>query len=90
MGESMRDTLVISSDKGGEYECPLVGRCVPQKPQGPIECGKGSGVVTFKNVFMQDAEFQYSIDNPAFTIGKVRRVDLFLVVALKPALHPNS
>ncbi len=70
MGESIRDTLVVSSSTGGEYQCPLVGRCVAPKPQGPIECGKGAGVVAFKNVFPQDAEFSYSIDNPAFTVAK--------------------
>jgi hydrocephalus-inducing protein len=105
-------TLIVSSATGGECQCPLVGRCVAPKPQGPIECGKGSGVVAFKNVFPQvgsgsgglwgmgrgkegegrglmetsktpskhqqtipppppqDAEFQYSIDNPAFTVAK--------------------
>ena len=70
MGESIRDTLVVSSVTGGEYLCPLVGRCVAPKPQGPIECGKGSGAVAFKNVFMQEAEFFYSIDNPAFAVAK--------------------
>jgi hydrocephalus-inducing protein len=70
MGESIRDTLLVTSATGGEYHCPLVGRCVPPKPQGPIECGKGSGAVAFKNVFMQEGEFFYSIDNAAFTVAK--------------------
>ena len=70
MGESIRDTLLVSSATGGEYQCPLVGRCIAPKPQGPIECGKGSGLVAFKNVFPQEAEFLYSIDNPAFTVAK--------------------
>jgi hydrocephalus-inducing protein len=70
MGESIRDTLIVSSATGGDYQCPLVGRCVAPKPQGPIECGKGSGVVNFKNVFAQEAEFFYSVDNPAFAVAK--------------------
>jgi hydrocephalus-inducing protein len=70
MGESIKDVLMVSSMTGGEYQCPLVGRCLAPKPQGPVECGKGSGTVPFKNVFMQDAEFQYSIDNPAFVVPK--------------------
>lgn len=70
IGESMRDTLIVSSDTAGTYEIPLIGRCVPPKPQGPIECGKGSGVVPFTNVFPTEAEFQYSLDNPAFAVAK--------------------
>eukprot|EP00955_Chlamydomonas_euryale_P115431 366348-Chlamydomonas_euryale.AAC.12 len=70
LGESIRDTLVLTSPTGGEYEVPLVGRCLPPKPQGPIECGKGSGSVPFKNVFDRDAEFLYSVDNPAFAVSK--------------------
>lgn len=37
MGEALRDTLVVASPAGGEYLVPLVGRCVPPKPQGPID-----------------------------------------------------
>jgi len=36
LGESIRDTLVVSSPTAGEYLVPLVGRCTPPKPQGPI------------------------------------------------------
>ena len=54
----------------GEYQCPLVGRCIPPKPQGPIDCSKGSGTVQFKNVFTTEAEFLYSVDNSAFQVGR--------------------
>lgn len=37
LGESVRDTLVVSSAAGGEYLVPLMGRCGPPKPQGPID-----------------------------------------------------
>lgn len=40
IGESLKDTLVVSSAVAGEYHIPLVGRCVPPKPQGPIELSK--------------------------------------------------
>jgi hypothetical protein len=36
LGEAIRDTLVVSHPIAGEYLMPLVGRCVPPKPQGPI------------------------------------------------------
>eukprot|EP00798_Chlamydomonas_sp_ICE-L_P006741 gene6741-3411_t len=74
VGENLRDTLVVSSDTGGEYLCPLVGRCIPPKPQGPIECGKGSGQVPFTNVFTSEAEFLFSVDNPAFTVKPSEKI----------------
>lgn len=40
VGESLRDTLVVASPVGGEYQVPLVGRCLPPKPQGPIDVAK--------------------------------------------------
>ena len=40
VGEGFRDVLVLSSPAGGEYECAVVGRCLPPKPQGPIEMVK--------------------------------------------------
>ena len=40
VGESLRDVLVVASPVGGEYQVPLVGRCVPPKPQGPVDVSK--------------------------------------------------
>ena len=40
VGEGFRDVLVLSSPAGGEYECAVVGRCLPPKPQGPIDMVK--------------------------------------------------
>ncbi len=111
LGEAIRDTLVVANAAGGEYLVPLVGRCTPPKPQGPInvaEVGagrgerrlpdglltdlhptatqpptpltalsppssinpKGPGAVPFRNVFPREAEFTYSVDNPAFVLGR--------------------
>lgn len=68
IGEHFRDTLIVQSPEGGVFECPVVGRCGPPKPKGPIDLQKGSGSVVFKNVFAKDTEFKYSVDNPAFTV----------------------
>jgi len=70
VGESLRDVLVVASPVGGEYQVPLVGRCVPPKPQGPVDVSKGTGTIPFRNVFTQEAEFLYSVDNPAFVLAK--------------------
>lgn len=40
LGESVRDTLLLSSAAGGVYEVPLMGQCVPPKPQGPVDVSK--------------------------------------------------
>ncbi len=57
LGEGLRDTLILTSATGGEYQVPLLGRCVAPRPQGPVDCSKGSAAVPFKNVFATDAEF---------------------------------
>jgi len=63
------DVLVVEHPAGGTYECPLKGRAEGPRPQGPIEMLKGtSGSVAHKNVFLQDATFHFSCDNPAFTV----------------------
>jgi hypothetical protein len=31
---------------------------------------QGSAIVNFRNVFSVDADFQYSVDNPAFVLAK--------------------
>ena len=68
IGESFRDTLIVSSPVGGEYVCPLLGRCVPPKPQGPILVSGGSGVLNFKNVLNQEAKYFFTVDNPSFSV----------------------
>ncbi|KAK9824158.1 hypothetical protein WJX72_008157 [[Myrmecia] bisecta] len=68
VGENFRDVLVVSSATGGDYECPVVGRCIPPKPQGPIDMVKNAGSVPFKNIFSKPAEFMFTVDNPAFVV----------------------
>ncbi|WIA13448.1 hypothetical protein OEZ85_007028 [Tetradesmus obliquus] len=70
VGEVFRDVLLLSSAAAGPYEVPLVGQCVPPKPQGPVDVSKGSAAVPFRNVFASEAEFFYSVDNPAFVVAK--------------------
>ncbi|KAG2489301.1 hypothetical protein HYH03_012133 [Edaphochlamys debaryana] len=74
IGENIRDTLVVASSTGGEYQCPLVGRCIPPKPQGPVDVSKGSAALPFANVFAADAEFQLAVDNPAFLVKPSERI----------------
>lgn len=45
LGESVRDTLLLTSATAGVYEVPLMGQCVPPKPQGPIDVSKVSHTV---------------------------------------------
>jgi hydrocephalus-inducing protein len=42
LGEAVRDTLVLTSATSGVYEVPLMGQCVPPKPQGPVDISKVS------------------------------------------------
>jgi hydrocephalus-inducing protein len=66
----IRDCLRVRSAEGGEYSCPLIGHCVPPRPQGPILISPGSsGNVIFRNVFSETREFSFTTDNPAFTVS---------------------
>jgi len=69
LGDNFRDTLIVSSPEGGDYECPLVGRCVAPKPKGPFLLNSGTGTVSFKNMFSKETEFTVTTDNPAFTVN---------------------
>eukprot|EP00882_Tetradesmus_deserticola_P018088 GHRQ01019412.1.p1 GENE.GHRQ01019412.1~~GHRQ01019412.1.p1 ORF type:complete len:210 (+),score=94.75 GHRQ01019412.1:93-632(+) len=70
VGEVFKDMLLLSSAAAGPYEVPLVGQCVPPKPQGPVDVSRGSAALAFRNVFAVEAEFFYSVDNPAFVVAK--------------------
>ncbi len=67
----VRDTLVLKSKgKAGTYKVALVGLCEKPKRKGPVEIKNGgSAQISFKNVLSESAEFVFSINNPAFTIG---------------------
>jgi len=74
LGENIRDMLIVSSPAAGMYQCPVVGRCMPPKPQGPIEFAGGAGKVDFKNVFSADADFIFAVDNPAFSVKPSEKI----------------
>lgn len=74
LGENIRDMLVINSPVGGRYQCPVMGRCIPPKPQGPVEFAGGAAKIDFKNVFASDADFMMSCDNPSFTVKPSEKI----------------
>eukprot|EP00884_Botryococcus_braunii_P008669 jgi/Botrbrau1/17803/Bobra.0127s0052.1 len=68
ISNALRDVMTLTSQTGGEYTIPLLGRCTPPKPLGPFELIKGNGVIPFRNIFPKSMEFFYSVDNSAFTV----------------------
>ena len=95
IGETFRDTLVVKSPVGGEYICPVVGRCVPPKPQGPILVTGGSGSLTFKNVLAQEAKFSIVVDNPNFSVKQEESIPAKKTITMKIAYkssdeYPNT
>jgi len=61
--------MFLKSPEGGVYTVNLHGNCVAPKPRGPFNV-KGSMSLPFKNVFSEDKEFTFSVDNPCFTVNK--------------------
>jgi len=61
----------LKSAEGGVYAVNLHGNCVAPKPRGPFNV-KGSLSLPFKNVFAQDKEFTFTVDNPCFTVNKAQ------------------
>ena len=67
----VRANLSLSSSVGGEYVIPLIGTCLPPKPQGPYTVKSGGTTsISFKNVFNTPANFTFAIDNPLFHVTK--------------------
>ena len=67
----MRATLLLTSPMGGDYTVPLVGTCLPPKPQGPFLIKpNGSTSISFKNVFNIPVTYSFAIDNPLFHVTK--------------------
>ncbi|KAL5467034.1 hypothetical protein EMCRGX_G031201 [Ephydatia muelleri] len=61
--------LTISSPTGGDYTIPLHGHCLVPKPQGPFVIKAGATAnISFKNVFGQITQFNFSVDNSAFML----------------------
>ncbi|CAG9464033.1 unnamed protein product [Pedinophyceae sp. YPF-701] len=92
IGEGIKDVLKLVSDKGGTYECPLVGRCLPPKPRGPVPVKGGSAQIPFKNVFLSDMEFHFSVDNPAFSVksSEVIKSKAAINIAVQYKAQPES
>jgi hydrocephalus-inducing protein len=66
----VRDALTATSATGGKYTCVLFGNCEQPKPQGPIVIAAGQNVpVIFKNVLDSAETFNFTVDNPDFTLG---------------------
>ena len=68
---SVKAMMVITSKVGGVYNCPLFGQCAPSRPSGPFVVRTGhSAKCNFKNVFSDQVDYKYSLDNPAFSLDK--------------------
>jgi len=68
---SVKATMKITSKVGGTYVCPLFGECALPRPSGPYVLKAGySTKIPFKNVFDEQTDFAYTIDNPAFSLLK--------------------
>eukprot|EP00854_Cymbomonas_tetramitiformis_P000766 gene766-1240_t len=88
LGDSFKDQLVVKSPEGGEFLCPVIGRCIPPKPQGPIMI-KGRGVVQFKNVFSSAEDFHFATDNPAFECPKMENIASKRTIQLDMSYTPT-
>ena len=54
---------------GGDYVIPLVGHCLEPRPQGPFTIKPGGNItIPFKNIFHQARQFNFSVDNAAFSV----------------------
>nr|CAD7202008.1 unnamed protein product [Timema douglasi] len=66
---SVHALLTITSTTGGEFIFPLIGKCTPPKPQGPIVLKPGTGItIPFKNVFRETKTFMLYLDCPSFVL----------------------
>jgi hypothetical protein len=65
-----QDKLVIKSPEFGDYECELIGNCLPPIPTGPysLETGLPPIDILFRNVFTVNCNWSATIDHPAFKI----------------------
>ena len=68
---SVKAMMKITSKVGGTYLCPLFGECALPRPSGPYVMKAGySTKIPFKNVFNEQTDFTYSIDNSSFSLLK--------------------
>ena len=62
-------TLMLSSSQGGDYTIPLLGHCLPPRPEGPHVVKAGhTTAIPFKNVFPYTAQFSYSVNSSVFSV----------------------
>ncbi|BFI31149.1 hydrocephalus-inducing protein [Marchantia polymorpha subsp. ruderalis] len=73
VGEKNYGVLSVSDPKGGKYSCRLLGTCLTPVPQGPVMVYQ-KGTVNFRNVFDSTIQFDYVVDNPAFTCSKGEKI----------------
>ncbi|XP_063234801.1 hydrocephalus-inducing protein-like [Bacillus rossius redtenbacheri] len=87
--------LTVSSPTAGEFVFPLVGKCLPPKPQGPLELRPGVGIaIPFKNVFQDTKTFNMAVDNPVFILKNPSETvkskkETKINVGLQPMKHLN-
>jgi hypothetical protein len=74
VGESACGQLCVQDPKAGKYTCKLVGTCILPMPQGPVLLYGKAGSINFRNVFSTPLQFNYVIDNPAFTCSKGEKI----------------
>ena len=90
-GEALRDTLLVAHPAAGEYRVPLVGRCGPPKPQGPIAVGDAAAPLPFRNVFPREADFFFAADNPAFVLSRAsERIGAKKAATVTVAFRPEA
>ena len=67
---TIEDVLVVDAGDAGVYRCKLVGLCRRPQPMGPLDVAKGgSRDLTIRNVYAEDQAFEFTVDNPAFTLS---------------------
>lgn len=64
------DSLMISSNEFGHYQCELVGVCIPPVPQGPylVEQGGNPVDIMFRNCFTVNCSWSCRTDSSAFKL----------------------
>ena len=74
LGDSQA-TLFLTSSSGGDYTIPLVGHCLPPRPEGPFTIKAGQTInIPFKNVFPQTMQYTYSVNSPVFSVKALETV----------------
>jgi hydrocephalus-inducing protein len=75
------DKLTIKSAEFGDYECELIGNCLPPIPTGPysMETGMPPIEIVFRNVFTTNCNWSATIDSTAFKIVNPATANNFTV-----------